>query len=108
MIKKVGKLIQQIIKILFDSALGFIHLSILLALSSIILVMGLCTILMPIFGLFRSFGAEMIFTLWDDFQVPTILGVPIGLFIGIISAVITWISFRNLVKYFDWITKKRV
>lgn len=107
MIKKVGIFIQQIITILMDSVIGLIHLAILSALGFITFIMGFCTILMPIFGLVRAFGARKIFVLWDNFQVPTILGVPIGLFFGIVFALITWISFRSLMKYFNWLAKKK-
>lgn len=107
MIKKVGKVIQQIIIILLDSVIRLVHLTILSALGLIILIMGLSSLLLPTFGLFRAFGADKIPILWDDFQVPIILSIPIGLFFGIICALITWISLRGIMKCFDWVSKNK-
>ena len=103
MIKTIWKVISHMATILFSAILGICHLVILTSLGLIGLITGICTLLMPIFGLLRAFGAEKIFIIWDDMQVPTILGLPTGIFLGMICASITWLCLRLFMKYFHFI-----
>ena len=107
MIKTIWKVISHMATILLSAILGICHLVILTSLGLIGLITGICTLLMPIFGLLRAFGAEKIFMIWDDMQVPTILGLPTGIFLGMICASITWLSLRYFMKYFHFISRNK-
>ena len=106
MIKQVGKVISSMISILCSSVLGICHLVVLTSLGLIGVVAGILTCFMPILGLLSTFGMENIFIIWNDIQVPGILGLPTGIFLGIILAGLSWMCFRALLKYFHWISKK--
>ena len=107
MIKTIWKVILHLGTILYSSIMGIFHLVILTSLGLIGLITGICTLLMPIFGLLRAFGAEKIFMIWDDMQVPTILGLPTGIFLGMICASIAWLSLRFFMKYFHFISRNK-
>ncbi len=76
MIKQIGKVISPMISILLTSILGICHLVVLSSLGLIGVVTGILTLLMPIFGLLSAFGMENIFIIWNDIQVPRMLGLP--------------------------------
>jgi hypothetical protein len=107
MIKTAFKVISNMCTILFSSIIGICHLVILIFLGLIGLITGICTLLMPIFGLLRAFGTEKIFIIWDDFHVPAILGLPTGIFLGMICASISWLCFRAFMKYFFSISRNK-
>ena len=107
MIKTIGNVVTHMAAILFSAILGIFHLVILLSLGLIGVVTGICTLLMPIFGLLRGLGAEKIFIIWEDIQVPTILGLPTGIFLGLICASISWLSLRAFMKYFHFISRNK-
>lgn len=107
MIKTIWKVILHLGTILYSSIMGIFHLVVLTSLGLVGLITGICTLLMPIFGLLRAFGAEKIFIIWDGMQVPTILGLPTGIFLGMICASIAWLSLRLFMKYFHFISKNK-
>ncbi len=107
MIKTIWKVISQMVTILFSSILGICHLVILISLGLIGVITGICTVVMPIFGLLRGFGAEKIFIIWEGMQVPTLLGLPTGIILGMICASISWLSIRVLMKYLRFISKHK-
>ena len=106
MIKEIGKIISSMISILFSSIVGICHLVVLTSLGLIGVIAGILTCLMPILGLLSIFGMENIFIIWNDIQVPGILGLPTGIFLGIILAGFSWICFCAFLKYFRWISKR--
>ena len=107
MIKTIWKVISHLGTLLYSSIMGIFHLVILTSLGLIGLITGICTLVMPIFGLLRAFGAKKIFMIWDDMQVPTILGLPTGIFLGMICASIAWLSLRFFMKYFHFISRNK-
>jgi hypothetical protein len=106
MIKQIGAVVSYSIAILFSAVLGIIHLVILLVLGALGIAAAGLTLAMPIFGLLRSFGWESIFIIWNDLQVPKMLGLPLGIFLGFLFAILSLYCFRAFMKYFHFISKK--
>lgn len=61
--------------------------------------------LMQVFGVMRTFGAKNIFVLWEDIQVPSLLGIPTGILLGFIFAAITLSIVKLLERYFKMVAK---
>ncbi|MFB5285174.1 hypothetical protein [Peribacillus sp. Hz7] len=106
MIALIGRVISQMVSIFFSSIMVFGHAVILAALGVMGVFTELCTLLMPILGLLRAFGMENIFIIKDEVQGSSLVSLPIGMFLGIICALLSWLSFRTLMKYFRWISKE--
>ncbi|PLS18267.1 hypothetical protein CVD28_08260 [Bacillus sp. M6-12] len=84
---------------------GFLSVVVIPTFLFISLVFGVFTILMPIFGVMRTFGAKNIFVLWDDVQIPSLLGIPAGILLGLLFAGLTWLIIKMLIAYFRLISK---
>ncbi|MFJ8260129.1 hypothetical protein ACIQ4Z_23545 [Peribacillus asahii] len=105
MIALIGRIIFRVVSSFFSSIMVFCHAVILAVLGLMGVFTGLCTLLMPILGLLRAFGIENIFIIKDEIQGFSIVSLPIGMFLGIICALLSWLSFHTLMKYFRWISK---
>lgn len=68
LMKEIGKVSLYIVKLMISFIVGICHFGILVSLGLTSLVTGIITILMPIFGVIRTFGGERIFVL-GEFQV---------------------------------------
>ncbi|RID81717.1 hypothetical protein D1953_19955 [Peribacillus asahii] len=106
MIALIGRIISRMVSIFFSSIMVFGHVVILAVLGLMGVVTGLCTLLMPILGLLRAFGMENIFIIKDEIQGSSLVNLPVGMFLGIICAVLSWLSFRILMKYLRLISKE--
>ena len=78
-----------ILSSLFFTATGFISLAIVPSFLMLGLTFAACTVMMPVFGVMRTLGAEDIFVLRDNVLVPRLLAIPAGLFLGLLSAGLT-------------------
>jgi len=105
MIALIGRIIYRVVSIFFSLIMAACHVVILAVLGLMGVFTGLCTLLMPILGLLRAFGTENIFIIKDEIQGSSLVSLPIGMFLAIICALLSWLSFRILMKYFRWISK---
>ncbi|USK60047.1 hypothetical protein [Peribacillus asahii] len=106
MIAFIGRIISRVVSTFFSSIMVACHVVILAVLGLMGVFTGLCTLLIPILGLLRAFGTENIFIIKDEIQGSILASLPIGMFLGIICALLSWLSFRTLMKYFRWISKE--
>jgi len=86
--------------ILFFITTGLFSALVVSALGFVGLVFGAYTFLMPIFGFMRMLGAKNVLILWEDIQIPSLMGVPVGIGLGLLFALLTWVIYKALVKYF--------
>ena len=103
MIITMGRIILRIVSILFSTILGIFHFMIFLFFLLVGTLTGIGTLVIPIFGLLRALGVENIFNIGEGIQVPAMLAIPTGIFLGIICASISWCCFRfysDLIFYF--------
>lgn len=105
MILTMGRMILRMVSILFSTILGIFHFMIFLFLLLVGTLTGIGTLVMPILGLFRALGVKNIFIIWEWIQVPAMLAIPTGIFLGIICACISWCCFRLIRSYFHFISK---
>lgn len=97
------EVIRQIGQIFYFSLIGIVSIVILFTLGLIGIVMGAIGISMPIFGLLRTFGVDRIFVIWGENLVPSLLGLPFGILLGIIFCFLSWLSYHALIRYLKWI-----
>lgn len=90
---------------LFFASTGFASILIVSFFGFLGFITGVFSILMPVFGVMRTFGAKNIFVLWGETQVPSLLGIPTGILLGLIFGFITWYIVNLLRGYFRMITK---
>jgi hypothetical protein len=105
MIHTMGKIILRMVSILFSTILRIFHLMIRLTLLLVGSLTGIGTLVIPIFGLLKALGVEIIFFILEGIQVPAMLAIPTGFFLGIICASISWCCFRLISNYYHFISK---
>lgn len=97
--KKYSNSIDWIVLILWMTFLGP---TALIVLASLVIAFGISTLCSPIGGLLYSFRIPFLTVGFEEIKLPYFLGLPVGLMLGIIFLILTyicWILFCKVRKY---------